>query len=381
MGVGGFLMTKNQLEMNNRPMDVNCKNDGQCYQTEFGTPLNDFARKIGLSTVKDPKTGQELPIIAALVDNTLKELSFRIMTSHQIEFIGINHPDGRRCYIRSLCFVLQNAVRALYPDKTLVVDHSLPSGLYCEIKDNAKNGDGFNPVYFIKLEEIEALKDKMKEIVAQDLPFQKTKMPLEETVQLFKEQNQPDKAELISSIGRIYNSVYWLDGHADTFHGPLLPSTGYLKTFDLVAFNKGFYIQLPCLVDYHRVMPIKRQSKIAAALEEYSHWTEVMNIKGIGSLNQAIMNGRAIEIINLSETFLERKYASIADQIHARKGELRVVFIAGPSSSGKTSSSLRLALQLKALGLNPKVIELDNYFIDREHTPRDENGDYDFESL
>ncbi len=367
--------------MNSAQMDVICKNDEKVYQVEIGKTLGEFAEQIGLHSIKDKKTGVEFLVVAALVDNTLKELSFPIISSHHIEFIGINHPDGRRCYIRSLCFVLQNAVRELYPDKILIVDHSLPSGLYCEIKESSKAEDGINPTYFIKSEEIDQLKEKMKEIVLKNLPFIKSKMALEKVTSMFRNQNQPDKAELISSVGRIYNSVYWLDGQADTFHGPLLPSSGYLHTFDLVAFNKGFYIQLPCLDDPHKIMPIKRQSKIAASLEEYSHWTNILQINGIGTLNKAIQNGHAIEIINLSEILLERKYAAIADQIFAQKGSIKIVFIAGPSSSGKTSSSLRLALELKTLGLNPKVIELDNYFVDREHTPRDENGDYDFESL
>ena len=301
--------------MEKKKIDVICMNDGKHYEAKLGMTLSELAREAGISSVKDEKTGIEYPIVAALVDHTLKELSFNIVLSHEVEFIGINHPDGRRCYVRSLCFVLQKAVRELYPDKILVVDHSLPNGLYCELKDKFQTDEGINPVYFIKLDEIDAIKEKMKEIIGKNLPFLKTKMPMKEAVKMFKEQNQPDKAELLSSLGRIFCSIYWLDGTADTFHGPLIPSTAYLQTFDLIGFSRGFYIQLPSLVDFNKVTPIKRQSKIAAALEEYSKWIDIMHIRGIGSLNKAILNGEAINIINLSEVFLERKYASIADQI------------------------------------------------------------------
>ena len=175
--------------------------------------------------------------------------------------------------------------------------------------------------------------------------------------------------------------MYFLDGHADTFHGPLLPSTGYLKVFDLLPFAEGFCLQFPSEGDFSKVIPVKTQSKIAATLAEYSDWCSIIRINGIGALNKAISEGHAVELINLSEALHERKYAAIADQIYERRGQVKAVFIAGPSSSGKTSSSLRIALQCRVLGLVPKVIELDNYFVDREHTPKDSEGNYDFEAL
>lgn len=371
-------MTLGKEDNSNR---IVCVNDGRSYEIPLGMNLGELAEQAGLLTVRDKDKGTESPVLAALVDHQLKELSFKIILSHEIEFIGIGHPDGRRCYIRSLCFVLQNAVRELFPDKILIVDHSLPSGLYCELKEQVRPDEGALPIYSLRTEEIDALKDRMRELVRKDLPFRKCKAAVPEAVELFRRQHQEDKAELLSSLGKFFCSIYWLDGQADTFHGPLIPSTGLLRTFDLMPFSKGFYIQLPSIDDFSRTMPVRRQSKIAAALEEYSTWTEVMKIRGVGSLNKAIQQGRAVDIINLSEVFLERKYASIADLIFARKGQVKVVFIAGPSSSGKTSSSLRLAIQLRALGMNPKVLELDNYFVDRIHTPRDEKGEYDFESL
>ena len=274
---------------------VYCKNDGKSYGVSLGTTLKEMAGKAGISKVKDEKSGEEYDVLAALVDNKLKELSYCPFDQCVVEFIGYNHPDGRRTYNRSLSFILQKAVREIFPDKVLYIDHSLPD--------------------------------------------------------------------------------------FDTFHGPLVPSTGKIKNFDLIQFRQGFCLQLPLMNDFTKITPMHRQSKIASTLEEYSQWCDIMGIHGVGDLNRAIHEGHAVKLINIAEALHERRYADIADMIYKRRGQVKVVFIAGPSSSGKTSSSLRLALQCMVLGLKPKVIELDNYFVDREHTPKDEDGEYDFESL
>ena len=346
---------------------IYCENDGKHYTFPMGTELKDMC----------PAEGT----LAALVDNQLKELSFKAMTTHNVRFIDYNHPDGRRTYIRSLCFVLQNVVRQMYPDKVLAIDYALPSGLYCEIREREQMYDGRPKVYFATDEEIENIYENMKQMVVADLPFSKTKMTLEDTVATFEANGQKEKVNVARSLGRLTYSVYSLDGQKDTFYGPLAPSTGYLKVFDLIGFNNGFCLQYPMDGSYGKVLPLKRQSKLAGALKEHSDWCALMGVKGVGSLNQAVREGKIIDLINLSEALHERKYAEIADQIYARRGSVKIVFIAGPSSSGKTSTSKRLAIQCKILGLNPKVIELDNYFVDREFTPRDENGEYDFEAL
>ncbi len=359
---------------------IYCKNDGNYHKVPAGSTLRDLSEEICRS-VTDEKSGEELPVLAALVDNKLKELEFPIMMSHHIEFIGYNHPDGRRTYTRSLCFVLQNAVRKLYPDKTLVIDYSLPSGLYCEIHEQTKPGKGLPQVYFLTDEELESIKATMQEIIDESYPFHKIKMTVDEAVGIFNENGQPDKAELLTSLGKFIYSTYVLDGNIDTFYGPLVPSTGYLQIFDITGFNNGFCLQYPEEGKTNKVTPMKRQSKIAASLQEYSDWCEITGVRGVGTLNKAIIDGKAVELINLAEALHERKYADIADIIYERRDRAKIILIAGPSSSGKTSSSKRLALQCKVLGMNPKVIELDNYFVDREHTPKDENGEYDFEAL
>lgn len=355
-------------------------NDGRRYELPLFEKLGDFSKQV-CPVVKDDRTGVVYLVLAALVDHKLKELDYKLAMTHEVEFIGYNHPDGRRTYLRSLCFVLQNAVRELFPDKVLVIDHSLPSGLYCKVIETRKPEDGRCRTLALTQEQLASVKSRMQEIVSADMPFRKEKMDAVTAEKMFEENNQPEKAELQKSLGKFICSVYFLDGHADTFHGPLLPSTGYLKVFDLLPFAEGFCLQFPSEGDFSKVIPVKTQSKIAATLAEYSDWCSIIRINGIGALNKAISEGHAVELINLSEALHERKYAAIADQIYERRGQVKAVFIAGPSSSGKTSSSLRIALQCRVLGLVPKVIELDNYFVDREHTPKDSEGNYDFEAL
>lgn len=355
-------------------------NDGRRYELPLFEKLGDFSKQV-CPVVKDDRTGVVYPVLAALVDHKLKELDYKLAMTHEVEFIGYNHPDGRRTYLRSLCFVLQNAVRELFPDKVLVIDHSLPSGLYCKLIETRKQEDGRCRTLALTQEQLASVKNRMQEIVSADMPFRKEKIDAVTAEKMFEENNQPEKAELQKSLGKFICSVYFLDGHTDTFHGPLLPSTGYLKVFDLLPFAEGFCLQFPSEGDFSKVIPVKTQSKIAATLAEYSDWCSIIRINGIGALNKAISEGHAVELINLSEALHERKYAAIADQIYERRGQVKAVFIAGPSSSGKTSSSLRIALQCRVLGLVPKVIELDNYFVDREHTPKDSEGNYDFEAL
>ena len=362
-------------------IDIVCINTGRTLKAKFGMTVKELMNQAGITIVKDPKTGIEYSILAALVDNKLKDLDYKLIFSQKIEFIGFNHPDGRRTYVRSLCFVLQKAIRELYPDKYLCIDHSLPVGLYCEIKEQKLDEQGKHPDYFIRDEELEKIKSIMCKYIDKDLPFIRKKMSIDEAEQIFLKNHQPDKARLFRSLGRFVCTVYSLGNQIDTFHGPLAPSTGCLQVFDITGFNEGFCLQLPPYGDFSKVVPMRRQSKIAASLKEYSDWCDVLGASGVGSLNQEILNGNAIKIINIAEALQERKYSAIADQIAAKKNHIKIVFIAGPSSSGKTSSSLRLALQCKVLGMNPKVIELDNYFVDRAHTPKDENGEYDFEAL
>ena len=349
---------------------IYCENEGKYMYVQPGSDLRELAAQVGPEGT-----------LAALVDNQLKELDYKLLSTHTVRFVGYDHPDGRRTYIRSLCFVLQNVVREFFPDKILVIDYSLPSGLYCEIREREELQDGRPRIYPVSDDEIESILLRMREIVEADLPFKKVKMMPQEATALFKANGQQEKINLLHSTGRLLCSVYFLDGQADTFYGPLVTSTGCLKTFDLMGFGDGFCLQYPMDGSSGRLTPMMEQDKLAGALKEHSDWCAIMRVKGVGSLNNAVKEGKIIDLINLSEALHERKYAEIADMIYARRDSVKIVFIAGPSSSGKTSTSKRLALQCRILGLNPKVIELDNYFLDRARTPRDKNGEYDFEAL
>ena len=350
---------------------IYCENTSSYCNVPMGTALKDIV----------PAAASGMKVLAALVDNTLKSLNYKVFNPHNVRFIDYSHPDGRRTYIRSLCFVLQKVVREMFPDKVLTIDYSLPSGLYCEIRELAALESGRPDVYQLTDSEIEVIESRMRALVEADKPFSKTMLDAEEAVGIFKGNNQHEKVQLLKSLGRFRYNVYFLDGDGDTFYGPLTTSTGCLTTFALTGFNNGFCLQYPMFGEPDKVLPLKRQSKIATALKNHSDWCSIMGVHGVGKLNEAVKSGKVVDLINLSEALHERMYADIADMIFERRDSVKIVFIAGPSSSGKTSTSKRLALQCRILGMNPKVIELDNYFVDREHTPVDENGEYDFEAL
>ncbi|MBR2227268.1 MAG: nucleoside kinase [Bacteroidales bacterium] len=357
-------------------VEILCTNDGKSRRVKPGSTLLELALK-AYPEVTDPKSGKKYPTLAVLVDHKLKDMCFQAFFPHEVTFIGYNHPDGRRTYNRSLCFLLQHAVRDVFPDKVLVVEHSLPSGLYCELREGTPSGPAFKP----DAAGMELLRARMREMVDADIPFTTQKIPSEEAEAIFEAQGQRHKAELRRSLGRYFCRVYYLDGQVDTFHGPMVPSTGYLQVFGLMPFHKGFCLQPPSQTDITRVTPRRPQSKLSATFKEYSAWCHTTGIGGIGTLNKRLLEGGAVKLINLCEARQEREYVRIADLIYAQRDRVKIVFLAGPSSSGKTSSSLRLAQQLRILGMEPKVIELDNYFVSRDRTPLDDDGEYDFEAL
>jgi uridine kinase len=343
-----------------------CVNDSKEYQIKQGQPISVVAPK----TVTDPLSGKKYPVLAALVDHQLRSLDFPVFYPHRVEFIGYNHPEGRRTYIRSLSFLAQRAARSLFPEKVFKINHSLPSGLYCKFRAE-KMAD----------ESIKLMKEEMRRLVKADLPFTHETILSTEAEAIFEAQNQRLKAGLQRSLGTYFCTVYYLDGVADNFYGPLVASTGCLKVFDLMPFHHGFCLQYPSDEDITRPIARQKQIKLTTTLKEYGYWCKTTGVVGVGALNSRLMDGKAVELINLCEARQERGYAELADKIYAARDRVKIVFLAGPSSSGKTSSSLRVAQQLKVLGMNPKVIELDNYFVSRERTPKDEFGNYDFEAL
>lgn len=352
---------------------VYCENNGKSYQCEPGTRLTKLIEKEHLEL--------EWPILAAIVDNQLKELGFELFVTHNVRFVDYSHPDGYRTYLRSLFMVLQKTVADLYPQYSLLLDYSLQNGMYGELRE-LENGDE-EPPKSITLGEDEILniKSRMQQIIDADLPFTRKKMRTFEAAQLFIAHNCPEKAFLHTERGKFFTTVYFLDGYPDHFYGPLLDSTGYIKKFNFESFSRGFLIQAPNLTKPYEIVKTPYQYKLFDVFKEYSDWCSILGVKNVGSVNSAIKKGRATELIQIAEALHEKKYAGIADEIFKRRDNIKLVLIAGPSSSGKTTTSKRIALQLKVLGLNPVVIELDNYFLNREETPRDSDGNYDFEVL
>ncbi len=363
---------------------IYCKNTDLYLEVTPGTKLIDLITESGYDKLRLAANINE-PILAAYVDNQLKELSFPLYMAHSVEFLDINNADGRRCYNRSLSFVLQKAVYDLYPEYLLILDYTIPQGLYGKlVKKDDINGcrdcrDSED--LLITVQDVKNIKNRMDEIIAADSPFMKIKATNEEAISLFKEHGQLDKARLFKSLGKFFLSVYYLQGYGDTFYGPLLYSTSYLDNYDLIKYNSGFCLQFPSEQNPH-VLPNKTENeKLFEVFKENSTWCSIIGAKDIGTINEAIHHGFTKIVIQVAEALHERKYAHIADTIYARKGRVKLVLISGPSSSGKTTTSKRIALQLKVLGMNPIVIAMDNYFVNREDTPVDEHGNYDFENV
>lgn len=352
---------------------VICENTGKEYSFDPDSSLKELMGMIN----PELKT----PAMAVYVDNRLKSLDYRIYNPHVVRYLDYTALDGRRTYIRSLCFVLQKAMADLYPDKSLVLDYALPGGLYGELREVKPDEDGRYVVISVTGDDIRNIKNRMAEIIAADMPFSRVKQPAGEAEKIFLSHNRPEKSKLVETTGKCFVSVYYLDGYGDTFYGPLLPSTGYLKHWDVVTYFDGFLLQYPGISDPEKIPSVGNDTKLYEVLKQNSNWCNIMGASAVGSLNAAITSGHSRELIQVAEALHEKRYAAIADQIYARRDQVRMVLIAGPSSSGKTTTSKRIALQCKVTGLNPKVIGLDNYFVDREHTPKDEKGDYDFESI
>ena len=342
-------------------------------QCEEGTTLKEFADHNGIKL--------RWPVLAAVVDNKLKELSYKMYTSLNVKFIDYSHPDGVRTYSRSLNFVLQKAVSELYPNYSLIIDYNLQNGMYAEIRESEPDEDGVPRVVAISESEITRIRSRMQELINADLPFIREKVPTDRAAAVFRKNNSPEKAILHELQGRFFTTVYYLDGYADHFYGPLVYSTGVLTSWYFESFSRGVLLRSPSSLQPYKIESTPYQYKLFDVFKEYSNWCNVLGVRGIGTMNQAIMNGKASELIRISEALHERKYVAIADEIYKRREAVKLILIAGPSSSGKTTTSKRIALQLKVLGLNPVVIEMDNYFVNRDKTPCDEEGNPDFESL
>ncbi len=344
---------------------VICENLGNELDIPMGTSLLEISRRL---------TSGPHPFLAAFVNNRVKELNYKIYTPVTIRFIDITSFAGIRVYQRTSWFILQKAVRDLYPGQTLHIRHSMgQSGFYCEI-------EGIDP---LTREAAAALEERMRAIVAADLPIIRTKVLTEEVRARYAEQGFDDKIALLDTRPRLYSELYTLGDLPGYFYGSLAPSTGYITRFGIEPYYRGFYLALPLRTSPEELHKHVSQEKMFGIFREYQSWVALMGVPTIGAVNARALAGDAGGMIKIAEAFHERKFAEVADAIQEahRTSGVRMVLISGPSSSGKTTSAKRLGLQLGVLGLRPVMISLDDYFVEREKTPRDENGQYDYEAL
>ena len=349
-------------------LKVFCKNTNEYLNIDGGEALIDL-----YDTIKG-RTGLKGDAVCVLVNNKVEDMHYPVFAPKHVEFIDITSNAGYRVMTRSLCMVLYKAVNDLFPGKRLCIQHSISNGHYCQIKHEES---------FLTPEVIDSLKQRMTEIIDADIPFKRRERLTTDVIEMFRKQGLNDKVRLLEGTNHLYTVYYKLDDIIDSFYGPLVPSTGQLKVFDLVPYEEGMLLLGPDRKNIDQVAKWEYQPKLFQAFTDYINFNKIIRLGDVGELNHAIKAGYAPLLINVVEALHNKHFIQIADEITRRyhEGGARVVLIAGPSSSGKTTSSKRLAIQLITNCIVPKVIELDNYFVNREHTPRDENGDYDYESL
>ena len=342
-----------------------CKNCNSELFVDWGTRLKDVAKMIATPDKKEPW-------LAAYVNNSIRELDYRICEPVTVKFIDITHFEGIRVYQRTLFMILHKAVHDLYPDNRFRIKHSLSKGFYCEL-------EGITPS-----EEIAArVRERVDELIAQNIPIVRNKMLKEEAIEIYRQLGFEDKIAIINSRPHLYVTVYRLADMAGYFYGALAPSTGLIHLYDFRPYGEGFHITCPRRTEPSKLENVVPQQKMYEVFSEYKDWVDIIGVSNVGPLNQMISNGKSTGLIQIAEALHEKKIGKIADTIaeaHAERG-VRMVLIAGPSSSGKTTFCKRLGIGLGVLGFHPQSISLDDYFVDRTKTPRDESGDYDYEAL
>lgn len=345
-------------------LNIFCENTQKSYKIEAGSNLRD------LKKVVFPQNHKH--ILGALVNNYLKDLSYLIFRPKTVNFIDVTSLDGYSIYTRSLIFVLYKAVKILFPKKTLITEHFIANGIFCRIS---------NKDIVLNDENIGLIKQTMIEIINSDYKIYRKEILTEEAVKVFKKEGLRDKAELLQTRGQLYSSIYCINNVYDYFYGTLAPSTGCLKVFDLVNYKDGMLLMMPDRTNPEKVLPMIPQDKLFQVFSEFKRWGKILEVSEIGSLNQAVEHKHAGTLIKISEALHEKKISQIADKIKVKRKKVKVILIAGPSSSGKTTFGKRLSIQLMVNGIKPVNLSLDNYFVNREDTPKDEKGEYDYETI
>ena len=347
-------------------LQICCKNNNNSKEFPIGSSLLDIYYGFNLNF--------PYQVVSAKVNNRSEGLNFRVYNNKDVEFLDVRDQSGMRTYVRSLCFVLFKAVTELFPEGKLFVEHPVSKGYFCNLRIGRP----------IELEDVTRIKQRMQEIIAENIPYHRIECHTAEAVRVFSERGMNDKVRLLETSGSLYTYYYTLGDTIDYYYGNLLPSTGYLKLFDIVKYYDGLLLRIPSRENPNMLEEVVKQEKMLDVFKEYLNWSYIMGLNNAGDFNFACEEGHATDLINVAEALQEKKIAQIADTIFHR-GEngnrVKLVLIAGPSSSGKTTFSKRLSIQLMTNGLKPFPISLDNYFVDREETPLDENGNYDYESL
>ncbi|MBQ0081430.1 MAG: nucleoside kinase [Alistipes sp.] len=337
----------------------------QTIEVNVGTTLFELFNEV--------KIDLRFPPIGAYVNNAIEDLQYKIFRPVSLRYFDITHFEGYRIYVRTLSFILKTVLEELYPDNKLVVYNSVGCSMYAELKSKEEFSE----------EEAENVKSAMQAIIEANIPLRTDILNTQEVLYLYQKCGYHDKIELVQSRMKLYTKTQFLDRSSGYFYGVLAPSTSYVTAFDLVPMYKGLLVLMADNLSPRNVFHLPQSKKMLCIFAQYKQWMDVMGVRNVGTLNRRVKAGDASELIKIAEAFQEKLLGNIADSIceaHKKRG-VKVVLISGPSSSGKTTTSKRLGIQLRILGLHPVLISLDDYFVDREHTPRDENGKYDFEAL
>lgn len=347
-------------------LQIYCKNNNSTREFPEGSSLLDIYNGFNLAMPYGP--------VSAKVNNKVESLDFRVYYNKDIEFLDITSSSGMRTYVRSLFFILVKAVEELYPQGSISLEHPISKGYFCKLHIDRTIG----------LDDVQRIKQKMQEIIAADIPYTRTESHTEEVVHLFEKRGMMDKARLLDTYGQLYSYYYQLGDTVDCYYSSLVPSTGYIRLFDIIKYYDGLLLRIPNRENPTKLEEVVKQEKMLEVFQEYHRWNQILGISTVGDLNVACNHGHATDLINVSEALQEKKIAQIADEITHRNQDgkrVKLVLISGPSSSGKTTFSKRLSIQLMTNGLKPYPISLDDYFVNRNDTPLDENGKHDFESL
>lgn len=343
-------------------IQIRCKNNKKSQKVEIGSTLFDIFSVFGLQMEYGP--------VSCKVNNKVEGLHYRVYNNKDVEFLDMTSPSGSRAYTRTLFFVLCKAVQDLYPAHDVIIDIPVSNGFYVDVRFGRPTTD----------EDVDKIRQRMQEIIDAKMPIRRYMVPTEEAIALFEEKGDVEKVKLLTTSGSIYTTYYKIGEYVDFYYGTLLTNTSELYLFGLEKYYDGMLLRIPSVKVPSVLGELTKQDKMFEIFKEHHRWQDILGIRTVGDFNQTVDAGFTTDIINISEALQEKKIAKIAEDIDNRKG-VKLVLLAGPSSSGKTTSCKRLSIQLAVNGLKPLQISLDDYFVDREKTPKDANGEYDYESI